>query len=103
MAKELSEVKRKIFTIRGKQVMPDRDLSYLYGTDTRSLKQAINRNIDRFPSDFAFKLKDEEIDWLVSQNVIPSKKYFGGANPYAFTEQSVAMLSSVLNLRKLLR
>jgi hypothetical protein len=52
--------------------------------------------MNRFPEDFAFQLNDSEAKWLVSQNVIPHKKYFGGSHPYAFTEQGVAMLSSVL-------
>ena len=61
------------------------------------MKQAIKRNIKRFPLDFMFVLNNKEINGMVSQNVIPSKSYFGGAKPYVFTEQGVAMLSSVLN------
>jgi len=72
----------------------------LYGTETRALKQAVKRNIDRFPSDFMFELSEEEINSLVSQNVIPSKSYLGGAVPYAFTETGVAMLSSVLKSKQ---
>lgn len=78
------------------QVMLDRDLADLYGVENRALKQAVKRNIDRFPSDFMFELTDKEIDSLVSQFVIPSKKYLGGAKPFAFTEQGVSMLSAVL-------
>ena len=80
----------KIHTIRGLAVMLDRDLAELYGVETRALKQAVKRNIDRFPADFMFELSDEEIDFLVSQSVIPSKKYFGGAKPFVFTEQGVS-------------
>ena len=86
----------KIHTIRGLAVMLDRDLAELYGVETRALKQAVKRNIDRFPADFMFELSDEEIDFLVSQSVIPSKKYFGGAKPFVFTEQGVSSLSAVL-------
>jgi len=64
--------------------------------ETRALKQAVRRNRDRFPGDFLFELTTAEMDGLVSQTVIPSRKKFGGAAPYAFTEQGVAMLSSVL-------
>jgi hypothetical protein len=60
------------------------------------LKQAVQRNKNRFPSDFMFLLNNKEIENMVSQSVIPSKSYFGGAKPMAFTEQGVAMLSSVL-------
>ncbi|MCH7963328.1 MAG: ORF6N domain-containing protein [Bacteroidetes bacterium] len=86
----------KILIIRNQKVILDRDLALLYKVETRALKQAVKRNIKRFPPDFMFVLFKKEIDLLVSQNVIPSKSYLGGANPMAFTEQSVAMLSSVL-------
>lgn len=85
-----------IFTVRGVQVMLDRDLAYFYGIENRALKQAVKRNPARFPDDFMFELSDGEIELLVSQNVIPSKKHLGGARPFAFTEQGVASLSSVL-------
>jgi flagellar capping protein FliD len=86
-----------IYFIRGEKVMLDTDLAKLYNVETRVLKQAVRRNIKRFPSDFMFELSDKEMDSLVSQNVIPSKKVFGGAKPFAFTEQGIAMLSSILN------
>ena len=85
-------IQHKIFTLHSQQVMLDRDLAELYQVETRALKQAVKRNLDRFPDDFMFELADDEIDFLVSQNVIPSKKHLGGAKPYAFTEQGVAML-----------
>ena len=91
-----SEIHEKIYIIRGKQVMIDRDLAEFYLVETRALKQAVKRNIKRFPGDFMFELSDKEIDILVSQTVIPSKKYFGGAKPFAFTEQGVNMLSAIL-------
>lgn len=89
-------IKTKIYTIRGLQVMLDRDLAELYEVETRALKQAVKRNIDRFPNDFMIELTDIEINFMVSQSVIPSKQYLGGAKPFAFTEQGVSMLSSVL-------
>ncbi len=94
---KLQEIQSRIFTIRGLQVMLDKDLAQLYNVETRSLKQAVKRNIKRFPDDFMFELSDREIDVVVSQNVIPSKQVLGGAKPFAFTEQGVANLSSILN------
>ena len=89
-------IQNHIFTVRGVQVMLDSDLAKLYQVETRVLKQAVKRNIDRFPEDFMFKITDDEINFMVSQNVIPSKQHLGGAKPFAFTEQGVSMLSSVL-------
>ncbi|MCH7773849.1 MAG: ORF6N domain-containing protein, partial [Bacteroidetes bacterium] len=86
----------KILIIRNQKVILDRDLALLYKVETRALKQAVKRNIKRFPPDFMFVLFKKEIDLLVSQNVIPSKRSLGGSLPYVFTEQGVAMLSSVL-------
>lgn len=93
-------IQTKIHDIRGHKVMLDFDLATLYEVETRVLKQAVKRNIDRFPPDFMFPLTDDEIHQMVSQFVIPSKSYLGGAQPYAFTEQGVAILSSVLNSKK---
>ena len=90
-------IQRKILLIRGRKVMIDRDLAELYEVETRALNQAVKRNISRFPDDFMFHLTPDEAEWLVSQNVIPHKKYLGGSLPNAFTENGVAMLSSVLN------
>jgi hypothetical protein len=89
-----------IHTIRGVQVIFDRDLANFYGIENRALKQAVKRNPARFPDDFMFELNAGEIELLVSQNVIPSKKHLGGALPFAFTEQGVASLSSVLQSEK---
>ena len=85
-----------IHWIRGEKVILDRDLAVLYGVETRALKQAVKRNPERFPEDFMFELVENEVNILVSQTVIPSRSHFGGAIPMAFTEQGVAMLSSVL-------
>lgn len=85
-----------IHTLRAEQVMLDRDLATLYQVETRALKQAVKRNIRRFPDDFMFVLDESEVGMLVSQSVIPTKGVLGGAMPFAFTEQGVAALSSVL-------
>jgi hypothetical protein len=76
--------------------MLDFHLAELYAVETRALKQAVRRNSDRFPSDFMFELTTLEIEGLVSHNVILGRGKLGGAIPMAFTEQGVAMLSSVL-------
>ncbi|GGB02878.1 hypothetical protein GCM10011511_27700 [Puia dinghuensis] len=73
--------------MRDEKVILDVHLAELYGVETRALKQAVRRNIERFPADdFMFELTDEEADAVVSQFVIPHKKYLGGAKPFAFTE-----------------
>jgi hypothetical protein len=81
---ELPNIVSHIFTLRGVQMMLDRDLAEFYGVENRALKQAVKRNKARFPEDFIFELTDKEIDSLVSQSVIPSKKHLGGARPFAF-------------------
>lgn len=89
-------IERKIYMIRGHKVMLDKDSAYLYQIKPIVLRQQVKRNIERFPDDFMFRLTNKEANDLVSQNVIPSKKHLGGYLPYAFAEQGVAMLSSVL-------
>ena len=92
---EQIDIQSMIKTVRGQQVMLDRDLATLYGVENRVLNQAVKRNSERFPEDFMFQLNKAEEDNLKSQNVTSS---WGGRRklPYAFTEQGIAMLSSVL-------
>jgi len=89
-------IEQKIFMIRGHKVMLDMDLAKLYGVPTGRLNEQVKRNIKRFPADFMFQLNENECENLISQFAISS---WGGRRhfPYAFTEQGVAMLSSVLN------
>jgi len=89
----------KIYVIRGQKVMLDKDLAEMYGVEVRVLNQAVKRNSTRFPEDFMFQLTETEFKSLISQFVISKNKGRGGTrkSPYAFTEQGVAMLSSVLN------
>ena len=89
-------ITQKIIEIRGHKVLLDFDLAELYETSTKVLKQAVRRNINRFPEDFMFELTEEEFQCLRSQIVTSNR---GGIRymPFAFTEQGVAMLSSVLN------
>ncbi len=88
----------KIYLVRGHKVMLDRDLAEMYGVETRVLNQAIKRNEKRFPADFMFQMTSEELSDWKSQNVISNKEKMGLRKPpNVFTEQGVAMLSSVLN------
>lgn len=99
-AVSLAEIQARIYLVRGVQVMIDRDLALLYGVENRSLRQAVRRNIEKFPEDFLLKLtKDETNDLIsngVSQTVIPQGYNTGGMQMYAFTEQGVSMLATVL-------
>ena len=91
------QVGRRIYNVRGQNVMPDSGLAELYGVETRTLNQAVKRNSSRFPEDFMFQLTAEEMAALISQSVISNDGRGGRRKPtFAFTEQGVAMLSSVL-------
>ncbi|MGH7165948.1 MAG: ORF6N domain-containing protein, partial [Nitrospiraceae bacterium] len=96
-----SRIARRIMFIRGHKVMLDRDLAVLYRVSTKRLNEQVQRNSERFPSDFMFQLTPEEADSLRSQ-FATSNKGRGGRRylPYAFTEQGVAMLSGVLKSRR---
>jgi hypothetical protein len=89
----------KIYFVRGKKVMLDKDLALLYGVTTKRLKEQVKRNLERFPQDFMFQLRKQEFTNLRSQ--IATSRW-GGVRymPYAFTEQGVAMLSSILNSKR---
>ena len=90
-------IENRIIIIRGQHIMVDRDLAELYGVDTRSLNQAVKRNIDRFPETFRFQISDEEKEELVTNcDRFKTTIKFSPSNPYVFTEQGVAMLSAVL-------
>lgn len=100
----LVQIRNLIYVIRGQRVMLDSDLAMLYEVETRALNQAVKRNIERFPINFMFRLTQEEFQTLISQNVISkiSKEKRGGRQklPYVFTEQGVAMLSSILRSKQ---
>lgn len=100
---QTNEIGRLIYTIRGKQVMLDHDLAALYGYEVRALNQQVKRNIGRFPDDFMFQLTKEEIEIVKSQIVTsPYSNFYSGQEggrrkpPYAFTEQGIYMLATVL-------
>jgi hypothetical protein len=96
----VDRIEKVILLVRGQKVMLDADLAGLYGVETKVLVQAVKRNLERFPEDFMFQLSREEFDILRSQIVTSSD--WGGRRypPYAFTEQGVAMLSSVLRSQR---
>lgn len=100
----LAEIQSRIYTVRNMQVMIDRDLALLYGVENRALKQAVRRNLDKFPDDFMLRLTESESNQLissgVSQIVIPSGYNTGGTDMFAFTEQGVAMLATVLKSQR---
>lgn len=98
---QLSLIQNKIYEIRSMKVMLDRDLAEMYEVETRVLNQAVRRNSNRFPADFMFQLNEKEFENWKSQFVISNSVKMGlRKRPYAFTEQGVAMLSSVLNSEK---
>lgn len=100
----LAEIQSRIYSVRNVQVMIDRDLALLYGVENRALKQAVRRNLDKFPDDFMLRLTESESNQLissgVSQIVIPSGYNTGGSDMFAFTEQGVAMLATVLKSQR---
>jgi len=87
---------KKILMIRNQKVLLDKDLAELYGVIPRRLREQVKRNSNRFPAHFMFQLTQNEAEAMVSQNATPSRKYFGGSLPYAFTEHGVLMLANVL-------
>jgi len=100
---EVNLIQQKIHEIRGEMVMLDFDLAMLYEVDTRSLNQAVKRNIERFPIDFMFRLTEKEWEGMISQNVVSSAgRRKKNATPFAFTEHGVAMISGVLKSEKAL-
>ena len=93
---KLETIQNKIFAIRGVQVILDKDVAAFYGVKPIRLREQIKRNPSRFPVDFVFQLMEADIQYLVSQNAIPSKQILGGTSPYVFTEQGVAAVSGVI-------
>jgi len=96
----IERIENKIYFVRGKKVMLDRDLAVLYAVKSRRLREQVKRNIHRFPSDFMFRLTSSEADLMVSQNATPSKQHLGGSLPLVFTEHGALMLASILNSPK---
>ena len=93
----------KIYLVRGKKVMLDKDLAELYEVKALRLREQVKRNIERFPENFMFRLTVEETEFMVSQNAIPSKQHLGGHLPYVFTEHGVLMLANVLKSKRAMK
>ena len=89
-------INSKIYVIRDKKVMLDRDLAELFNVKTIRLREQVKRNKEKFPLHFMFQLSEEEVEIMVSQNAIPSKQHLGGSLPYAFSEYGVLQLANVL-------
>ncbi|NOY48869.1 MAG: ORF6N domain-containing protein [Chlorobi bacterium] len=86
----------KILVIRNQKVMLDRDLAVLYNVKNIRLREQVKRNIEKFPEHFMFRLTKEEVEIMLSQNAIPSKRHLGGSLPYVFTEHGILQLANVL-------
>lgn len=97
---ETAKIRNKIYLVRDQQVMLDKDIAALYEVKPIRMREQVQRNIERFPTDFMFQLTETEVDFMVSQNAIPSRKYLGGFLPYVFSEQGVASLAGVLKSAK---
>lgn len=93
----------KIYLIRDKKVMLDRDLAELYDVKAIRLREQVKRNSERFPENFMFQLTENEANIMVSQNAIPSRKHLGGNLPYAFTEHGILMLANVIKSERAIK
>jgi phage regulator Rha-like protein len=100
MASKLAQIQKRIYVIRGKKVMLDSDLAFLYEVEVKKLNQAVRRNIKRFPVDFMFRLTKNEFTEVVTNCDHLQSLKFRPTLPYVFTEQGVAMLAAVLNSQK---
>lgn len=110
MAKEINKlaipdeiITSKIYLVRDKKVMLDRDLAVLYDIKAIRLREQVKRNLERFPENFMFQLCENEVDILVSQNAIPSRQHLGGSLPYAFTEHGILMLANVIKSERAIK
>ncbi len=86
----------KLIQIRNCLVLMDKDVAQLYEIEPKKLRQQLKRNIDKFPEDYAFQVDNDELAFLVSQNVTPSRKHFGGTSPWVFTEKGLYMVATIL-------
>jgi len=93
----------KNYLVRAKKIMLDKDLAELYEVKPFRLREQVKRNIKRFPENFMFRLTEEETDFMVSQNAIPSKQHLGGHLPYVFTEHGVLMLANILRSERAMK
>ena len=92
----------KLITLRDETVLLDKDVALLYEIEPKRLKEQLKRNLDKFPKDYAYQLTDDEFETMVSQNATPSKKEFGGTNPWVFTEKGLYMVATILKSKNAL-
>jgi len=93
-------IKNKLIKYNNQWVLLDKDVATLYEIEPKKLRQQVKRNSDKFPSDYASQLSETDLDIMVSQNVTPSKKHFGGSLPYVFTEKGLYMVATILKSNK---
>ena len=89
-------LEKKLIALRDTLVLLDKDVAELYTIEPKKLRQQLKRNLNKFPQDYAFQVSDEDLELMVSQNVTPSKKQYGGTNPWVFTEKGLYMVSTIL-------
>jgi hypothetical protein len=89
-------LENRLITLGSSLVLLDKDVASLYEIEPKKLRQQIKRNLEKFPKDYAYQISNEEFDLMVSQNVTPSKKQYGGSNPWVFTEKGLYMVATIL-------
>ena len=95
-------LENKLIKIGDTLVLLDKDVAELFEVEPKKLRQQLKRNLDKFPKDYAYQISDEEFEFMVSQNVTPSKKYYGGTNPWVFTEKGLYMVATILKSKNAL-
>ena len=95
-------LEKKLILLRDTLVLLDKDVANLYEMEPKKLRQQLKRNADKFPKDYAFQVTDAEVELMVSQNVTPSKKQYGGTNPWVFTEKGLYMVATILKSKNAL-
>jgi len=93
-------IESKLIQYNNQWVLLDKDVAILYEIEPKKLRQQVKRNINKFPSDYAYQLSENDLDIMVSQNVTPSKQHFGGSLPYVFTEKGLYMVATILKSKK---
>ena len=89
-------LENKLIKLKNKLVLLDKDIADLYEIEPKRLREQLKRNIEKFPLDYAYQISDEELEFMVSQNATPSKKQYGGSNPWVFTEKGLYMVATIL-------
>ncbi len=93
---KFNTLENKLIKLKNKLVLLDKDIADLYEIEPKRLKEQLKRNIEKFPIDYAYQISDEELEFMVSQNATPSKKQYGGSNPWVFTEKGLYMVATIL-------